>query len=222
MTRTWTTPRMSASEKISPALAAAGLNRRQALGAATATLASSFLARANVASAIGPVSMELSNIEYAADTCPPELKAGRIGGSFGGTVTKEVTQQCVRVTATMTNPTKAPIKDIAVFGFVLDEQAGASVIANNPDLRSDAGQFAQIASVPPGENQVNFFFVATIGKDNAGKLPKLTFRSLKGISYPGGARFEALSPCELDSLSDACDEQDEDDIQALRQKKMRY
>jgi hypothetical protein len=51
------------------------------------------------------------------------------------------------------------------------------VIANNPDLRSDAGQFAQITTVPPGTTTVSFVFVATIGKDNDGKLPKLTFRS---------------------------------------------
>jgi hypothetical protein len=47
-------------------------------------------------------------------------------------------------------------------------------------------------------------------------------RSLKGISYPGGARFAALSPCELDSLSDACDEQSDEDRDAVRAKKMRY
>jgi len=219
MRTAWSAPRMTTAPKET---AADGFNRRQALGVAASTVVSSFLTRSEPASAIGPVSMELSNIQYEADTCPPELKAGRIGGSFGGTVSKEVTQQCVKCTATLTNPTKNTLKDIAVFGFVLDEQAGASVIANNPDLRSDAGQFAQIATVPPGENEVSFYFVATIGKDNAGNLPKLTFRSLKGISYPGGARFEALSPCELDSLSDECDEQDEEDIAALRAKKMRY
>ena len=65
-------------------------------------------------------------------------------------------------------------------------KAGASVIANNPDLRSDSGQFAQIAEVPVGSSSAEFFFVATTGKDTGGKLPKLTFKSLKGISYPGG------------------------------------
>ena len=44
-----------------------------------------------------------------------------------------------------TNPSKTKIKDAGVFGFVSDEQAGASVIANNPDFRSDAGQFAQVS-----------------------------------------------------------------------------
>jgi len=165
--------------------------------------------------------MELENISYEAVSCPPNF-AGKIGGSFGGTVSKTVTQQCVKVAATLTNPTKGPLKDVAVFGFVLDEKAGASVIANNPDLRSDSGQFAQIELVPPGTNQIEFTFVATIGKDIGTELPKLTFKGVKGISYPGGARFEALSPCELDSLSDECDDQDEEDIIALRQKKMRY
>ena len=39
-----------------------------------------------------------------------------------------------------------------MFGFVSDEQAGASVIANNPDFRSDAGQFAQVDFHAPTPN----------------------------------------------------------------------
>jgi hypothetical protein len=66
--------------------------------------------------------MALENLTYEATECPPELKAGRIGGAFGGTASKEVNQQCVKVQATITNPNKSVLNDVAVFGFVLDDQ----------------------------------------------------------------------------------------------------
>lgn len=84
--------------------------------------------------------MELTDVAYEAVTCPPDLAAGRIGGALGTASRKEIVQQCVRVTATATNPTKQALENVAVFGFVIDEQAGASVVPNNQDLRSDAGQ----------------------------------------------------------------------------------
>jgi hypothetical protein len=66
--------------------------------------------------------MELSDVQYDAAECPPDLKAGRIGGAFGGTASKEVSQQCVKVSCRVNNPTDKPLKDVAVFGFVLDEK----------------------------------------------------------------------------------------------------
>ena len=194
------------------------LSRRQALGSVAATLASPLFVE--VADAIGPVSMDLSDITYAAVECPPQLKAGRVGGAFGGSASKGVLQQCLEVTATAYNPGKKPLVDAAVFGFVLNKEDGSSVIANNPDLRSDAGQFASIDEVPPGEKQIKFIFVATTPA--ADKFPPLDFKSVKAISYPGGARFAELSPCELDSLSPECDEVSDEDRQALKEKKMRY
>ena len=178
-----------------------------------------------LAQAVGPVNLELDSIQYEETECPPELKAGRIGGAYGGSAAKNVEQACVKVKATVTNDGRGakPLSRVAVFGFVIDPVTGASVIANNPDLRSDAGQFAQIDEIPVGTDvPISFIFVATIGKDQNGKLPELEFKSVRAISYPGGARFEALSPCELDSLSDECDEQSDDDREALRKKKMRY
>lgn len=108
----------------------------------------------------------------------------------------------------------------------MDEKTGASAIANNPDFRSDAGQFASIDSIPPGTNTIDFVFVATLNKadskaDGDTQRP-LIFKSLKAISYPGGARFQSLSACELDSLSDECDDVSDEDREALREKKMRY
>lgn len=210
----------------------ANLGRRGALARGVAAAAGAALALAaplagspSPAVAIGPVNLDLDGLQYEETVCPPELAAGRIGGAFGGSAAKNVEQACVKVTATVDNSGRGakPLNQVAVFGFVVDPITGASVIANNPDMRSDAGQFAQIDTVPVGEAaKVEFVFVATIGKDQNGKLPKLEFKSVRAISYPGGARFEGLSPCELDSLSPECDEVSEEDRDALRKKKMRY
>jgi hypothetical protein len=53
---------------------------------------------------------------------------------------------------------------------------------------TDAGQFAIIPSIPPGKNRVEFQFVAAIDPKVALSDKKLTFESLKAISYPGGKR----------------------------------
>eukprot|EP00617_Octactis_speculum_P015436 CAMPEP_0185767594 /NCGR_PEP_ID=MMETSP1174-20130828/45026_1 /TAXON_ID=35687 /ORGANISM="Dictyocha speculum, Strain CCMP1381" /LENGTH=220 /DNA_ID=CAMNT_0028451879 /DNA_START=32 /DNA_END=694 /DNA_ORIENTATION=- len=194
--------------------------------AAAGAAAMSTISAVGPASAIGPVNMEIMDYTYEAAECPKNF-GGRVGGSFTATAGKAVLQQCVKISCTLTNPTKKPLVDVAVFGFVSEERTGASAIANNPDFRSDAGQFATIDSVPPGTNKVDFVFVASLNKDDsklssAEGLPKLVFRSLKAISYPGGARFQELSACELDSLSDECDDVSDEDRDALKEKKMRY
>ena len=208
------------------AAAAAPLDRRTALGQAGAAGAAVIgMSLPRDAEAIGPVNLDLENLKYSEVECPPDLAAGRIGGAFGGTAAKNVNQACVKVTATVQNSGRGAKKlsQVAVFGFVVDPVLGASVIANNPDMRSDAGQFAQIDEIGVGEDvPISFIFVATVGKDQNGKLPALEFRSVRAISYPGGARFEGLSPCELDSLSPECDEVSDEDRDALRKKKMRY
>ena len=42
------------------------------------------------------------------------------------------------------------------------------------------------------------------------------------ILQPSVARFNSLSPCELDSLSPECDDESDEDREAIRGKKMRY
>uniref|UniRef100_A0A6S8A268 Plastid lipid-associated protein/fibrillin conserved domain-containing protein n=1 Tax=Aureoumbra lagunensis TaxID=44058 RepID=A0A6S8A268_9STRA len=158
--------------------------------------------------ALGPETMELSGISYsdtgkkAGDIC-----AGRPLKVPGEKAAEGLLPKCVLVKAKATNAKKKPIKDAAVFGFV-KTATGDSAVANNPDFRSDAGQFAMIPSVPPGENDVEFEFVAVI-PDSVSDLGELKFESLKAISYPGGARMAPLTACELDSLSDDCDGEQE-------------
>lgn len=139
-----------------------------------------------------------------------------------------------QVRATAVSEAKNEITDAAVFGYV-KTGTGDSAIANNPDFRSDAGQFATIDTVPPGENKIMFEFVAVIpdkvpdglspraaaefiGKGEA-ELGTLSFSSMKAISYPGGARSATFTECELDSTSDACDEEQQTFESGLKRRK---
>ena len=54
---------------------------------------------------------------------------------------------------------------MGVYGFITDGDSGDSVLANNPDLSTDAGQFAMIESVKSTDNSVTFEFVAAIPKE---------------------------------------------------------
>ena len=81
----------------------------------------------------------------------------------------------------------------------------------------------QVDWIEPGEDvPIDFIFVGTFSKKDVdkGDLPELTFKGIKAISYPGGARFVELSPCELDSLSDECDAVSDEDRGALKSKSM--
>ncbi|CAN0550611.1 unnamed protein product, partial [Ectocarpus sp. 8 AP-2014] len=70
----------------------------------------------------------------------------------------------LQVTVTANNPSPKEVVDAAVFGFVFDEDS-TSVVANNPDGASDAGQFAIIDKIPKGSSRVSFQFVAAIEPD---------------------------------------------------------
>lgn len=58
---------------------------------------------------------------------------------------------CIQVEADVVNPEKTKsLKDVSVYGFVKEDAAGNSVLPNNPDFKSDSGQYAMIKLVPPG------------------------------------------------------------------------
>jgi hypothetical protein len=96
---------------------------------------------------------------------------------------------CIEVEAKLSNPKKDTFKDVAVYGFVKENTAGNSVLPNNPDFRSDAGQYAMIKSVPPGDGTVTYQFVAAVTTDPKKEpIPGLTFFNTKAISFPG--RFD--------------------------------
>ena len=57
------------------------------------------------------------------------------------------------------------LEKVGVYGFITDGESGDSVLANNPDLSTDAGQFAMIESVTMKDTKVEFEFVAAIPKE---------------------------------------------------------
>ncbi|KAG8459600.1 hypothetical protein KFE25_000956 [Diacronema lutheri] len=183
-----------------PAVSMSVTSRRSAVQTAAFAFAGSTLLPARRARAIGPTSVELSVKEYTEVACPPELAAGRIGGSLGAAASKGVKQRCVRVTVTGVNPSGKQLTDSAVFGRVFNE-AGNSIVANNQDGRTDAGQFAMIPNIATGESTFDFVFVAT---DNQAEMGKLRFESLKAIAYPGGDRYKVYDPCEQNPAMEGC------------------
>lgn len=182
-------------------LGGVGLTRRFALLSGSALVAASITPPRPI-EAIGPVNIDLDVKAYEEIQCPPELAAGRIGGSIGAGASKGVKQRCIKVTASATNPQAKPVKDAAVFGRVFNGADNNSVVANNPDGRTDAGQFAMIDTIKPGANDIDFVFVATDSKGS--EMGQLRFESLKAISYPGGDRYKPYDPCEQNEAMEGC------------------
>ena len=89
--------------------------------------------------------------------------------------------------------------------FVSSFSQATSVVANNPDGASDAGQFAIIDKIPKGSSRVSFQFVAAIEPNENFDSKKLKFRSLKAISYAGGKQYGAITECEMNPLAAECD-----------------
>eukprot|EP00611_Tribonema_gayanum_P021562 TRINITY_DN4173_c0_g1_i1.p1 TRINITY_DN4173_c0_g1~~TRINITY_DN4173_c0_g1_i1.p1 ORF type:complete len:237 (-),score=54.14 TRINITY_DN4173_c0_g1_i1:320-1030(-) len=151
------------------------------------------------ADAIGPVKIALTNPTYAEVTCPPNTQ---VPGQKAGAGLRPV---CIKVKADADNPAKKDLENPAIFGRVFDED-GTSVVANNPDGGTDAGQFAMIEGVvPPGKSKIEFQFVAAIGPKEELSKKTLTFPSIKAISYPGAGRYGAITECEMNPLADECD-----------------
>ena len=48
---------------------------------------------------------------------------------------------CIEVAANVVSPEKNKVlKDVSIYGFVKENDAGNSVLPNNPDFKSDAGR----------------------------------------------------------------------------------
>lgn len=197
--------------RVNPSLAPAKSLRATALrkGAAAAFAAAIAVGvPLGPARAFGPESIALDGVSYA-DTGkkPGDICAGRPLKAPGEKVAAGLLPKCVLVKGTAVTKMKEAAKDAAVYGYV-KTATGDSAIANNPDFRSDAGQFAMIKLVPAKGGEVEFEFVAVI-PDSIEELGELSFTGLKAVAYPGGARMATFTACELDSLSDACDEEQE-------------
>ena len=57
------------------------------------------------------------------------------------------------------------LEKVGVYGYVTYDDSGESVLANNPDLSTDAGQFAMIEAVSTKDKSLKFEFIAAIPKN---------------------------------------------------------
>lgn len=161
------------------------------------------------ASAIGPVKVDLKPISYLAKPCPPSKPIP------GEKAMKGLRGLCVTVQADLQSVTPKQLEKVGVYGFVTDDDTGNSVLANNPDLSTDAGQFAMVETVNPTDKTVEFEFVAAIPKETnitqfENGIGPLKFSSLRLISYPGGQQYGGVNPCEMNEFSTECDAWEEE------------
>jgi hypothetical protein len=156
------------------------------------------------ADAIGPVKLLLKVKSYSARICPPDRPIP------GEKAMKGMKGLCVTVLAEVADEAPKDLSKIGVYGFVIDGITGDSVLANNPDGGSDAGQFAMIETITPKTKEVEFEFIAAVPMekdlskfDNG--IGKLDFKSLRVVSFPGGQQYGAVNPCEMNEFSDECE-----------------
>ena len=158
-----------------------------------------------VAHAVGPVKIALTPLQYSAVICPPDRPIPGEKAMIG------MRGLCVTVRAKLDAVSPKSLEKVGVYGFVNDGDSGDSVLANNPDGGTDAGQFAMIESVTPQDTTITFEFIAAVPRDKDlsiydNGIGPLNFSSLRLISYPGGQQFGAISPCEMNEFSDECEE----------------
>jgi len=137
------------------------------------------------ANAVGPVKLLLKNVVYSAKACPKDKPIP------GEKAMRGMRGLCVTVTADLEEGSPKDLDKVGVYGFITDAASGESVLANNPDLSTDAGQFAMIESVTTTTKSVEFEFVAAIpreidiSQEELGIVP-LKFTGLRIVSFPGG------------------------------------
>jgi hypothetical protein len=125
--------------------------RRNVLSIVPAAIVSGFAvsaARPSPANAIGPVKISLTPLSYNAVPCP---KSKPIPGQMA---MRGMRGLCVTVQAKLDEQSPKNLNKVGVYGFVTDGETGDSVLANNPDLSTDAGQFAMIESITSSDEKV--------------------------------------------------------------------
>lgn len=160
--------------------------------------------------AVGPVKLKLQVDSYSAKICPKDRPIP------GEKAMKGMKGLCVTVQATLLEATPKDLVQVGVYGFVIDSITGNSVLANNPDLSTDAGQFAMIENtLTPSTTKVEFEFIAAVPMDKDvskydNGIGELMFDGLRVISFPGGQQFGAVSPCEMNEFSTECEDWEEE------------
>lgn len=180
-----------------------------ALGTTTASLVSTGqingnLSTGGVANAVGPVKIEIKNPTYIAAPCPKDKPIP------GEKAMKGMRGLCVQVKAELAENSPKDLDKVGVYGYVTDALNSESVLANNPDSGTDAGQFAMIPKITTTDKTIEFEFIAAIPMENdiskyENGIGPLNFKSLRVISFPGGQQFGAISPCEMNEFSEECE-----------------
>jgi hypothetical protein len=111
------------------------------------------------AQAIGPVKINLLNPTYSAVICPKDRPIP------GEKAMQGMKGLCVTVEVDLENAPEKTLEKVGVYGYVKDKGTGESVLANNPDLSTDAGQFAMVEEVKPGDTKIQFEFIAAVPRE---------------------------------------------------------
>ena len=115
--------------------------------------------RLQPAQAIGPVKINLLNPTYTAIPCPKDKPIP------GEKAMKGMRGLCVTVNVDLEELPDRELDKIGVYGYITDKGTGESVLANNPDLSTDAGQFAMIEKIQKTDKKTQFEFIAAVPKE---------------------------------------------------------
>lgn len=206
-------PPSSASDSIPTASSRRGFVSKSiafALGTTTASLAGTAsnnndnLSMGGVANAVGPIKIDIKNPTYTAAPCPKDRPIP------GEKAMKGMRGLCVQVKADLAENSPKDLDKVGVYGYVNDPYSSESVLANNPDSGTDAGQFAMIPTVLTTDKKIEFEFIAAVPMEKPIQqyedgIGPLDFKSLRIISFPGGQQFGAIDPCEMNEFSDECE-----------------
>lgn len=117
------------------------------VGTATAASAALWVSQPEVSEAVGPVKINLLNPTYTAIPCPKDKPIP------GEKAMKGMKGLCVTVNVDLEESPKKDLELVGVYGFVTDRATGESVLANNPDLSTDAGEYKYSISCHLGVNR---------------------------------------------------------------------
>eukprot|EP00578_Thalassiosira_sp_NH16_P013343 CAMPEP_0181105022 /NCGR_PEP_ID=MMETSP1071-20121207/15743_1 /TAXON_ID=35127 /ORGANISM="Thalassiosira sp., Strain NH16" /LENGTH=267 /DNA_ID=CAMNT_0023188267 /DNA_START=92 /DNA_END=895 /DNA_ORIENTATION=+ len=180
-----------------------------ALGTTTVSIASTSsvsntASMGGVANAVGPIKIDIVNPTYQAAPCPKDRPIP------GEKAMKGMRGLCVTVKAELAENSPKELDKVGVYGYVDDSISAESVLANNPDSGTDAGQFAMIPTISTTDKKIEFEFIAAVPMEKdlsqfEDGIGPLAFKSLRVISFPGGQQYGAISPCEFNEFSEECE-----------------
>ena len=108
---------------------------------------------------MGPFKINLLNPIYTTIPCPKDKPIP------GEKAMKGMKGLCVTVEVDLESFPEKTLDKAGIYGYVTDRASGESVLANNPDLSTDAGQFAMVPEVNPSDKKIEFEFIAAVPRE---------------------------------------------------------